>query len=255
MDSSNTTSNVNSQVSHAGISPRSVIKKEDGVLGYYFSAQVANLIVRACARLPIRPNHYTFTSLVLGLAAASLFTRGDYSTNIIGLVILHLSFIFDCCDGQLSRLKGLSSTMGHWFDYHSDKIKDGAALLGLTYGVYHSGTADAWIFMVAYVTIFFQFLRNITALNRDNFLLEHEGKKDRAHTFIAEKGNQLLRTLKHSSLFKLSDRVLLFTVAIVFDLVKEGIILYALLETIYALLSAFLNYRLFYRFDSQQQKK
>jgi phosphatidylglycerophosphate synthase len=233
------------------VSPRSVIKKEDGFLAYYFSAQIANGIVRVFARLPIRPNHYTFVSLLLGFAAAYLFTRGAYQANVAGLIILHLSFILDCCDGQVSRLKGLGSKMGHWFDYHSDKLKDGAVLLGLAYGTYHSGDAGVWIFIVAYVTIFFQFLRNITALNRDNFTLEHEGKKDTAHTFITDNGSQLRRTLKHSALFKLSDRILLYTIMIPLGLVKEGIVLYALLETAYALLSAFLNYRLFHRFDKK----
>jgi len=233
-------------------SPRDVIKKEDGFLAYYFSAQVANIIVRALSRLPLRPNHYTFASLVLGFTAAGLFAQGTTYANMLGLAILHISFIFDCCDGQLSRLKGMGSTMGHWFDYHSDKLKDGALLLGLSYGIFvNSDQQMYWIFIVAFITIFFQFLRNITALNRDTFLLEHEGKKDTAHTVISDNGNQLLRTLKHSALFKLSDRVLLYTVAILCNQPALGLIVYMLLEAGYALLSAFVSYRLYYRFDKK----
>lgn len=213
------------------------------------------MIVRAFRGLPIRPNHYTFASLVLGFAAAWFLSRGTQEQNLIALALLHISFIFDCCDGQVSRLKGLGSKMGHWFDYHSDKMKDGALLLGAAYGVYASyGPAYYWIFMVTFVTIFFQFMRNITALNRDNFRLEHEGRKDDPHTFIADRGNQLLRTLKHSALFKLSDRVLLYTVAILSNQLVIGLIVYMALETVYALLSAFLSYRLYYRFDKQHSK-
>jgi phosphatidylglycerophosphate synthase len=234
------------------VAPRSVIKKEDGFLAYYFSAQIANIIVRTFRRLPITPNHYTFASLVLGFWAAWMFSRGTYNDNLIGLVLLHISFIFDCCDGQVSRLKGLGSKMGHWFDYHSDKMKDGALLLGLSYGVYvSSGQQVYWIFIVAFVTIFFQFMRNITALNRDNFMLEHEGKRDSPYTFIADRGNQLLRTLKNSALFKLSDRVLLYTVAIVVNRPALGLVVYCILEAIFALFSAFINYRLFHRFDKK----
>lgn len=234
--------------------PRSVIKKDDGFLAYYFSAQVANGIVRLFAKLPITPNHYTWLSLILGLVAAWFYSKGVYESLVIGVILHNISFILDCADGQCSRLKGLQSKMGHWFDFHSDKIKDGALLLGLAYGAFIiSGTDLYWIFVVAFIAIFFQFLRNITALTRDNFKLEHEGKKDAAHTLIKEKGdNQLIRTLKNSSLFKLSDRVLLISVAALLDQVVIGIIIYAVLEAFYALSSAYLNYKLFNKFDKKQ---
>lgn len=235
--------------------PRSIIKKEDGFLAYWFSAQVAYIIVRTFAKLPIRPNHYTFLSLLLGLTAAVLFASGEYSTTIYAIIILHISFILDCCDGQVSRLKGLQSKMGHWFDYHSDKLKDGAVLLGISYGLFTSSNQELWwIFLVAFIAVFFQFLRNITALNRDNFKLEQEGAKDKAHSPLEIKSdNQLLRTLKHSVLFKLSDRVLLFTIFGLLNMLKEAVIIYAALETLYSFSSAYLNYKYFHKFDKKQQ--
>ncbi|MFH1426562.1 MAG: CDP-alcohol phosphatidyltransferase family protein [Candidatus Kerfeldbacteria bacterium] len=236
------------------INPRSVIKKEDGVLAYYFSAQVANLIVRATRRLPLKPNHFTAASLVLGLGAAYLFSVGTYEYLVAGIITLHVSFIFDCCDGQLSRLKGLQSKMGHWFDYHSDKLKDAAVLFGFAYGAFIVSDKQIWwIFIAAFAAITFQFMRNITALNRDNFKLEQEGQKDAAHSPIAsDSGSQLMRTLKHSVLFKLSDRVLLFTVFGLLNLAHVGVIVYAVLETFYALSSAVLAYRMFHRYDKKQ---
>ncbi len=235
--------------------PRSIIKKEDGVLAYWFSAQVAYLIVRAFSKLPVKPNHYTFLSLILGLATAVLFATGEYMYLIIGIIVLHLSFILDCCDGQVSRLKGLQSKKGHWFDYHSDKIKDGFILLGAAYGVFQaSGVSMYWIFIVAFIAIFFQFLRNIAALNRDNFKLEHEGKKDKMHSPLeGKKQSQFLTTVKHSVLFKLSDRVLLFTVFGLMNRLKEAIIIYAVLELFYSLSSASLNYKYFQEFDNKNK--
>lgn len=235
-------------------SPREVIKKEDGFLAYYFSAQIANLVVRALQRLPLKPNHYTAASLVLGLVAAWQFSHGDHTSLVWGVVILHISFIFDCCDGQVSRLKGLASKMGHWFDYHCDKLKDGALLLGLAYGIFaQSGETMWWIFIAAFITIFFQFLRNITALNRDIFHLENEGQKDKLHSPLAiatnQKSSQLLRTLKHTALFKLSDRVFLYTIIAIFNVAMEGIFLYAVLELLYATVSVIINYRTFHKFD------
>lgn len=241
------------------VQPRSVIKKDDGVLAYYFSAQIANLIVRMLRQLPITPNHYTIASLLLGFVAAWLFAQGSSNGMLWGLLALHISFIFDCCDGQVSRLKGLASRMGHWFDYHADKLKDGAVLFGWAYGIYVlSDERSVWVFWIVFVTIFFQFLRNITALNRDNFMLETQGKKDAPHPLIAtgagsNAGSQFLRTVKNSSLFKLSDRVLLYTIFGLLNLAWVGLVVYACLEVLYAISSAALNYRMFHRYDITQR--
>lgn len=234
---------------------REIIKKEDGFLAYWFSAQVAYVIVRATEKLPLTPNHFTFASLVIGFVAAWYFSQGDSLSLIIGVILLNISFIFDCCDGQISRLKGLQSKMGHWFDYHSDKLKDGALLIGFAYGAYtSSGEEILWIFVIAFIAIFFQFLRNITALTRDNFKWEHEGNKDKMHSVVKKTDNegQLVRTLRHSALFKLSDRVLLYTLFGLLNMAKEGIILYAALETFFSFSSAYLNYKIFYQYDKKE---
>ncbi len=245
----------NNSTVRSAVDPRSVIKKDDGVMAYYWSAQIANVIVRVLRPLPIVPNHYTIASLVLGFVAAWLFSHGTYASVLWGLLALHASFIFDCCDGQVSRLKGLASRMGHWFDYHADKLKDGAVLLGWAYGIYTlSDERMVWVFLVAFAAIFFQLLRNVTALNRDNFMLETQGKKDAPHPLVAsEAQSQFLRTIKNSSLFKLSDRVLLYTIFGVLNLAWVGLVVYACLEALYALSSAALNYRMFHRYDTTRQ--
>lgn len=235
-------------------SPRSVIKKEDGFLAYYFSAQIANRIVSFSFKyLPLTPDFYTTNSLVLGFAAAGLFAYGTYQAVIVGLILLHISFIFDCCDGQLARLQGLKIERGAWFDYHSDKLKDGALLLGFATGAHYQQHVGVWIFAVAFAGIFFQFLRNIAALNRDIFYLQRTGKKDSPRVLIKDTGHsQLLRTLKHSSLFKLSDRVLLYTIFGILGQAWLGVVVYALLAGIFSTASAALNYKTFSKFDKTQ---
>lgn len=232
--------------------PRSVIKKEDGFLAYFFNAQLANLAVRAAHRLfPwMTPDWFTASSFVLGIAAAVMFAQGSYLWSVIAVITLHVSFTFDCCDGQLARLTGMKIRRGAWFDYHSDKIKDGFLLIGFTYGAYLQ-TGYEWVFIIAFFGIFFQFLRNINALNRDIVTMQVHGVKDRERTFFAatEDGSQLLRTLKHSSLFKLSDRVLLYTICGLFDFRIVGIIIYAALAFFFSTASGLLNYKVFSGFD------
>src|SRR3989339_1322006 len=251
----NNTAKYKYKISAPYTSPREVIKKEDGFLAYWFTAQLANWTVRfTCRFLPtLTPNWFTAGSLILGLVTAVLFAFGDYRSLIFGVLILHISFMFDCCDGQLARIKGIKIRAGAWFDYHSDKIKDGFILLGLAWGVYQQ-TGQAWLLAVAFLGIFFQFFRNINALNRDIFSLETAGTKDRPRTLITtnQKQNQLLRTIKHSTLFKLSDRVLLYTVFGIAAWPIGGIILYTALAFFFSSASAYLNYREFTKFDKNK---
>lgn len=226
---------------------RSVIKADDGFLAYYFSAQLANVLVRALRHTPITPNMLTATSLILGVITAYLYSLGDWQSLLIGAVLHQLSFILDCGDGQLARVKGLKSQMGHWFDYHSDKIKDFLLLLGLAWGVY-AQTGRAWILAIAFATISLQFLRNITELNRQLFTWNTSGKAAEKVTAIKPK-SQFTTTIKNSMLFKLSDRTLLITLAAVLNLASLGIIVYAVLALFFALGSGFLNYRTFNRYD------
>ncbi|MCW1929844.1 MAG: CDP-alcohol phosphatidyltransferase family protein [Candidatus Kerfeldbacteria bacterium] len=232
---------------------RDIIKKDDGFLAYYFSAQAAYQIVRVAARTRLTPNMFTTASLVLGVAAAFSAAHAQF---IYAIILLNISFIFDCCDGQLARAKGLSSSMGHWFDYHSDKIKDVLILLGFALGYVNGYEHRMWILIPAFIAISFQFMRNITTLNRDVFALQHTGKKDEVHAVLPTyTSSQLLKTLKNSSLFKLSDRVLLYTIFGALHKIEIGIILYACVDTAYAFASAYLNYRVFYKHDKKEDEK
>lgn len=256
MNTSNNSNKLKYTVAEPYTHPRDVIKREDGFLAYWFTAQLANWTVRFTRRFipSLTPNWFTTTSWILGLIVACLFARGDYYSLVWGVVLLHISFMFDCCDGQLARMTGLKIQAGAWYDYHSDKVKDGFILLGFAWGAY-TQTGYDWILVVAFLGIFFQFFRNINALNRDIFKLQTTGKKDEARTLISDKKeqSQLARTLKHSTLFKLSDRVLLYTVFGLVNWAVGGIILYTLLAFFFSSASAFLNYREFMRHDRAQK--
>lgn len=235
---------------------RWIIKSEDPLYGHYFVQKASYYLIRLilATKLPITPNQLTIGSFTLGLAAAVLFAFGDYTLLVIGVLLLNISLILDCADGQLARAKGLKSQFGAWFDYHTDKIKDGATLLGWTIGAFvASGNADWWLFVVAFVGIFFQFLRNISALNRDIAELQANGKKDESRAFIetTDNSSQFKRSLKHSMLFKLADRVMLYTVFGLLNLAVPALFIYAALAIIFASLSAFLNYRRGWRIDKQ----
>ncbi len=84
----------------------------------------------------ITPNAISFFSLILAVAASYFFAFFNYPLIAIGVILLHLVYIFDTLDGQYARYKGLSSKFGQWFDPFMDTMKISFIYLALSYGAY-----------------------------------------------------------------------------------------------------------------------
>ncbi|MFI6942398.1 CDP-alcohol phosphatidyltransferase family protein [Streptomyces sp. NPDC050418] len=120
------------------------------------------LIVMARFRF-ITPNGVTWAALFIGLGAAAFFLRGDSTSLIIGAALYHLSFIFDCIDGKLARLKGNGSVFGGWLDYVFDRIRVLFCALALMGGQYLR-TDDVRFLLAALAVVFLDMLRYVDAL-------------------------------------------------------------------------------------------
>ena len=177
----------------------------------------------------------------------ALFTALFFVTDhlIYGVATLLFTLIFDCADGQTARFKNLQSQFGHWYDYHTDKIKDVLFLFCLAFGFFLQ-TYNPWVLIFAFFAISFQFMRNITRLTRINFELQQDNK-------FAEKkssaSSQLLTVIKNSLLFKEADRYLLFIIFCLLDRVGLMIFLYMMIEFFFAISSAYINYKKFNEYD------
>ncbi|MEV2276035.1 CDP-alcohol phosphatidyltransferase family protein [Nocardiopsis sp. NPDC049922] len=85
---------------------------------------LASRLVRVTAnRTGITPNQLTLAALVLGLAAAACFYLADWYWLLAGALLFHLSFVLDCMDGKIARLKGNGSVFGSWLDYVFDRVR------------------------------------------------------------------------------------------------------------------------------------
>src|SRR5580693_4838411 len=68
----------------------------------------------------VTPNHLTTVRLIVGLAGALAFTPGTWGwTNLAALLVI-LSNFLDHTDGELARISGKSSRIGHLYDLASD---------------------------------------------------------------------------------------------------------------------------------------
>jgi phosphatidylglycerophosphate synthase len=70
----------------------------------------------------VTPNHLTTVRLLVGLAGALAFTRGTWGwTNLAALLVI-LSNFLDHTDGELARISGKTSRIGHLYDLASDAL-------------------------------------------------------------------------------------------------------------------------------------
>src|ERR1700728_2652210 len=70
----------------------------------------------------VTPNHLTTVRLIVGLAGAACFTPGTWGwTNLAALLVI-LSNFLDHTDGELARISGKSSRIGHLYDLASDAL-------------------------------------------------------------------------------------------------------------------------------------
>src|ERR1700742_2739350 len=81
------------------------------------------------------PNHLTTVRLAVGFAAAAAFLPGTYGWTNIGALLLGLSNFLDPPDGELARISGKTSRIGHLYDLTSDAVVTILLFLAIGIGV------------------------------------------------------------------------------------------------------------------------
>ena len=104
--------------------------QKDGLVSRYVNRRVSRPISRWLAKTPATPNQVSVASFVMALASLGLFVS-DYS--IWAGLVAQASSIVDGVDGDLARLKGMTTRFGGFFDAVLDRYADVAILVGLAY--------------------------------------------------------------------------------------------------------------------------
>lgn len=90
---------------------------------------VAAVLVDWIQGTRITPNQITLASFLLGIAAAGLLIAWRGHLGLVGAVLVYqASYVLDCADGMLARLRAVASPAGHLLDFLMDELKAFAIL-------------------------------------------------------------------------------------------------------------------------------
>ena len=129
----------------------------------------------------LTPNLITLFSLMTALLAALLVVLGGEINFYSAAILINVSHILDCMDGQMARYRGTSSRVGNYFDKVTDLVQIFFWFSAIAYAAYlqtHSVTPIFLAFTgvsfyalrvyVKYVTIFIEIEHDNTYLEKSS---------------------------------------------------------------------------------------
>jgi hypothetical protein len=116
---------------------------DDGFYSTFVVRKASKPLTRIALRLGWSPNAITLLSFAVGIAAAGAFAAGSRWALVAGALLLQLSLVIDCVDGEVARATRRFSALGAWLDASTDRVKEFLAYAGLAYGA-HRGGVDIW---------------------------------------------------------------------------------------------------------------
>ncbi|MDT8369175.1 MAG: NTP transferase domain-containing protein [Longimicrobiales bacterium] len=121
-------------------------KESDGPIARYLNRPLSLALTRLLVRTPITPNQVSVSTLVMSVIAAFLATRGDYAGFLGAGALFHLASVVDGTDGEIAKLKFMTSRYGEWVDTICDNLGYLAFLVGVIVGVVRAGYPDVYLY-------------------------------------------------------------------------------------------------------------
>ncbi|MDR5778801.1 CDP-alcohol phosphatidyltransferase family protein [Caballeronia sp. LZ065] len=100
-----------------------------------WDARLARRLVTPLVGTPVTPNHLTTLRLAIGLAGAWYLSLGEFWLCSLGAALIALSNLVDHTDGELARISGQSSKIGHLYDLACDALVTVLLFLGIGFYV------------------------------------------------------------------------------------------------------------------------
>ncbi len=126
---------------------RSAARPVDGFYSVFVVRKVSRAITWRLLPTGVAPNAVTVVSLLLGLLTAVLCGIGGWLMLVLAAVLLQVSLVLDCVDGEIARYTRRFSPLGAWLDVTGDRLKENGVYAGLALWSFRTGN-DLWLWAV-----------------------------------------------------------------------------------------------------------
>jgi phosphatidylglycerophosphate synthase len=109
----------------------------------HLSKPLSNLLVK----LPITPNQITGAALIYGLIGCLFLISPKQEMRVIGSLLFIFGYILDNCDGEVARIKNLTSEFGEKYDTFVDWIVHAVFFITLGYGIAQETNDYLWLWL------------------------------------------------------------------------------------------------------------
>jgi phosphatidylglycerophosphate synthase len=99
-------------------------KKDINWFTEHIARPPAAIVVYALRNTRLTPNQVTFGSAIVAAGACAMIALlPGYAWLVVAALLFEFSFILDCADGMLARLRRMASPLGHLLDFLMDELK------------------------------------------------------------------------------------------------------------------------------------
>ncbi|MBI3880702.1 MAG: CDP-alcohol phosphatidyltransferase family protein [Verrucomicrobia bacterium] len=126
----------------------SLTSSADGLVDRYFNRPMGRPLSKLLIHTSVTPNQVSVAATLIGVASAACFAIGHRPSAILGAVLLQLSAIVDCVDGDVARVVFKESPLGKWLDIVGDQVVHVGVFVAIGVGLARAGT-DAPVLALA----------------------------------------------------------------------------------------------------------
>ncbi len=127
----------------------SLTSSSDGVVDRHFNRPVGRPLSKFLIHTPVTPNQISVAATLLGVMAAIGFAVGTHVASILAALLLQLSAILDCVDGDVARVVFKESALGRWLDIVGDQVVHIGVFVGIGIGLWNAGSGGPVLLLAA----------------------------------------------------------------------------------------------------------
>lgn len=197
------------------------------------------------------PNKITLISFITALSAAAFMVLGGSASFIVAAILIQLSHIFDCMDGQMARYRKTSSLSGSYYDKLTDQIQVIVWFIAISYAEFLQSGDILPVFLafigvafytlrgyVKYVCMHLELSKEKDAQAENNIPVEEKPKAGIEFDFNA---NFKWFLSEQKKIFQFDEGVFIFMLSfsLLFNLITPMLWIFSISQVFYGLLRAY----------------